>query len=124
MNEYSGRKRLLIVNDATSIGGASASLEHILCSIDAKEWGVTVYHRRRHVRELGQQPPDRRLELINPDPAWPRSYFGATSDANADRTVFRASPNRRAIAFTPMPSDMCNRRTSAQCSTLITSSLW
>jgi len=58
------------------------------------------------------------------DPAWPRTYFGATSDANPDRTVFRASPNRRAIAFTPIPSDMCNRRTSAHCSTLITSSLW
>lgn len=43
MNKCLGRKRLLIVNHATSIGGASVSLEHILRSIDGTEWEVTVY---------------------------------------------------------------------------------
>jgi len=57
------------------------------------------------------------------DPARSRSYFGGTSDANADRTVFRANPNRRPIVFTPNCSDRYNRRISAQCSTLITPSL-
>jgi hypothetical protein len=57
------------------------------------------------------------------DPDRTRSSFGRTSDANAARTVFRASPNRRAIAFTPNCSDRCSRRISAQCSTLITPSL-
>jgi hypothetical protein len=57
------------------------------------------------------------------DPARSRSYFGGASDANAARTVFRASPNRRAIVFTPSCSDRCSRRISAQCSTLITPSL-
>jgi hypothetical protein len=49
-----------------------------------------------------------------------RSYLGGRSDANAERTVFRAIPNRRAISLIDTPSARCNRRISAQSSTLIT----
>lgn len=52
-----------------------------------------------------------------------RTYRGGISAANAARTVFRAKPDRRAIALIPKPSDRCNRRTSAQSSNLITPTL-
>ena len=74
----------------------------------------------------GNSANNRRIAASNPstlDPARSRSYFGGACDANAARTVLRANPNRRPIAFTPMCSDMCNRRISAQCSTLITPTL-
>jgi len=57
------------------------------------------------------------------DPAGARTYRGGTSEANAARTVFRANPKRRAIVLIPNFSDLCNRRISAQSSTLITPSL-
>ena len=53
-----------------------------------------------------------------------RSYRGGSSAANAERTVFRATPNRREIALIAIPSDLCSRRISAQSSILITPSLW
>lgn len=53
-----------------------------------------------------------------------RSYRGGSSAANAVRTVFRATPNRRAIALIAMPSNLCSRRISAHSSILITPSLW
>src|SRR3954447_18025069 len=49
-----------------------------------------------------------------------RSYFGGRSDASAARTVFLEIPNRRATSLTETPSARCNRRISAQSSTLIT----
>ncbi len=52
-----------------------------------------------------------------------RTYRGGSSAANADRTVFRATPTRRAIALIGNSSDRCSRRISAQSSTLITPSL-
>src|SRR5690606_24023545 len=55
---------------------------------------------------------------IDPLPA--RRYFGGSSAANARLTVFFEMPNRRAIALIGMPSARCNRRISAQSSTLIT----
>src|SRR5665647_271606 len=58
------------------------------------------------------------------EPRGAREYFGGASAANAERTVFLANPNRRAIALTPTCSDRFNRRISAQSSTLITPSLW
>src|SRR5674476_267269 len=58
------------------------------------------------------------------EPCGAREYIGGVSAANADRTVFLANPNRRAIALTPTCSERCNRRISAQSSTLITPSLW
>ena len=58
------------------------------------------------------------------DPCGALEYFGGASAANADRTVFLANPNRRAIVLTPRCSDRFNRRISAQSSTLITPSLW
>src|SRR5665648_817976 len=57
------------------------------------------------------------------EPCGAREYIGGVSAANADRTVFLANPNRRAIALTPTCSERCNRRISAQSSTLITPSL-
>ena len=43
------------------------------------------------------------------------------ADANAARTVLRATPNRRAISLIGTPSARCSRRISAQFSTLNTS---
>ena len=40
------------------------------------------------------------------DPGDSRSYLGGTSEANADLTVFRATPNCRAIALIASPSDL------------------
>ena len=40
------------------------------------------------------------------DPGDSRSYLGGTSEANADLTVFRATPNWRAIALIANPSDL------------------
>ena len=57
------------------------------------------------------------------EPCGALEYLGGVSDASADRTVFRANPNRRAIALTAICSERCNRRISAQSSTLITPSL-
>ena len=54
------------------------------------------------------------------DPFAGRTYFGGPSAASARRTVFRPIPSFRAIARTGMPSARCNRRISAQSSTLIT----
>ncbi len=54
------------------------------------------------------------------DPAGARSYFGGPSEANAARTVLRDTPITRAIALIAIPSDRCNRRISAQSSTLST----
>jgi len=74
----------------------------------------------------GNSVSNLRIAGSNPstlDPVRSRTYFRGTSDANAARTVFLASPNLRAIALTAMPSDKCNRRTSARSSTLITPSL-
>src|SRR5689334_24647052 len=51
------------------------------------------------------------------DPAGLRSYRGGPSEANAARTVFRETPNFRAIALIGNPSARCNRRISAQSST-------
>jgi len=39
------RKRLLVLNHATTLGGASLSLEHILKSIDTSEFDISVYCR-------------------------------------------------------------------------------
>jgi hypothetical protein len=69
-----------------------------------------------NLRIAGSNPSTR-------EPCGAREYLGGTSAANADRTVFLANPNRRAIAFTPICSDRCNRRISAQSSTLITPTL-
>ncbi|KRF35504.1 hypothetical protein ASG96_18950 [Terrabacter sp. Soil810] len=49
-----------------------------------------------------------------------RSYRGGLSLANARRTAFREIRNRRAIALIGICSARCNRRISAQSSTLIT----
>jgi hypothetical protein len=54
------------------------------------------------------------------DPAGARSYFGGLAEANADATVFREIPNCLAIARPDNRSDRCNRRISAQSSTVIT----
>jgi len=54
------------------------------------------------------------------EPRTGRSYFGGRSDANAARTVFLATPNRREISLIGMFSDRCKRRISAQFSTVIT----
>lgn len=54
------------------------------------------------------------------DPRGCRSYFGGTSRRNAARTVFLEHPTRRAITLIGIPSLRCNRRISAQSSTLFT----
>ena len=54
------------------------------------------------------------------DPPGARTYLGGSSASNAARTVFLAMPNLRAIALIANFSDRCNRRISAQSSTLIT----
>ena len=56
------------------------------------------------------------------DPAGTRTYRGGSSEANAARTVFRATPSRREIALIAISSDRCNRRISAHSSTVITPS--
>jgi hypothetical protein len=48
------------------------------------------------------------------DPTARRSYLGGPSKANAERTVFRDTPNTRAITLIDNPSARCNRRISAQ----------
>jgi hypothetical protein len=70
--------------------------------------GNSVNNRRIAGSNSSTREPCRALE-----------YFGGVSAANPERTVFLANPNRRAIALTPMCSDRCNRRISAQSSTLI-----
>lgn len=52
------------------------------------------------------------------EPFRARSYLGGTSEASAFFTVFFEIPSRRAIARIFSPSARCNRRTSAQSSTL------
>lgn len=54
------------------------------------------------------------------DPFDGRSYLGGAPEANAARTVFLATPSRRAISLIATPSDRCKRRISAQFSTVIT----
>jgi hypothetical protein len=54
------------------------------------------------------------------DPTGRRTYLGGPSAANAARTVLREQPTTRAITLIGMPSDRCNRRISAQSSTLNT----
>ena len=54
------------------------------------------------------------------DPRHTRRYDGGRSDVNAARTVFRATPSRRAISLIGTPSARCKRRISAQSSTFST----
>lgn len=54
------------------------------------------------------------------DPRGARRHAGGSSDTNAARTVFLATPSLRTIALIGMPSALCNRRISAQSSTEIT----
>src|SRR6185437_14622412 len=54
------------------------------------------------------------------DPAGLRSYFGGASEANAARTVLREHPTTRATSEIDICSARCNRRISAQSSTLNT----
>jgi hypothetical protein len=54
------------------------------------------------------------------DPTGARRYFGGPSLARADLTVFLEIPSTRAISEIDNPSDRCNRRISAQSSTLNT----
>ena len=54
------------------------------------------------------------------EPTSVRSYFGGPSDASADRTVFLEIPSTRAICEIDILSARCNRRISAQSSTLST----
>src|SRR5581483_1915418 len=49
-----------------------------------------------------------------------RRYVGGRSEDNAVRTVFRATPSRRAISLIGTPSARCKRRISAQSSTFST----
>src|SRR4029077_14449835 len=51
------------------------------------------------------------------DPTGLRTYFGGSSQANADRTVFRETFNVLAINLIGNPSARCNLRISAQSST-------
>ena len=67
----------------------------------------------------GNSVNNRRIPGSNPSTREPCSaleYLGGVSAANAERTVFLANPNRRAIALTPRCSDRFNRRISAQSS--------
>jgi hypothetical protein len=54
------------------------------------------------------------------DPTGARRYFGGPSLARAALTVFLEIPSTRAISEIDNPSDRCNRRISAQSSTLNT----
>jgi hypothetical protein len=54
------------------------------------------------------------------DPRGRRTSRGGPGDFNADRTVFRANPRRRAISLIGTPSARYRRRISAQSSILIT----
>lgn len=54
------------------------------------------------------------------EPFGARSYSGGLSLVTARRMVVLEIPSFRAIARIGMPSDRCNRRISAQSSTLIT----
>ena len=59
----------------------------------------------------------------NPSTTRPRGarwYFGGRSESNAARTVFRATPIRRAISLMGTPSALYRRRISAQSSTFST----
>jgi hypothetical protein len=49
-----------------------------------------------------------------------RTYLGASSEANADLTVFLETPITRATCEIDNPSDRRNRRISAQSSTFST----
>jgi hypothetical protein len=72
---------------------------------------------------LGVPSNNRRISGSKPsiaDPTAARSYFGGPGEANADTTVFREIPNCLAIARPDNRSDRCNRRISAQSSTVIT----
>src|SRR4029077_10522778 len=51
------------------------------------------------------------------DPTGLRTYFGGSSQANADRTVFRETFHVLAINLIGNPSARCNLRISAQSST-------
>ena len=70
----------------------------------------------------GVSANNRRMAGSNASTAEPRSsrtYFGASSERNAVRTVLRATPSRRAMAFAPIASALCNLLISAHSSTLI-----
>jgi hypothetical protein len=54
------------------------------------------------------------------DPLGGREYAGGLSLANARRTAFREISSFLEIALIAIPSDRCNRRISAQSSTVIT----
>jgi hypothetical protein len=54
------------------------------------------------------------------DPCGARTYFGGPSEANAAFTVFFEHPITRATALIGIRSARCNRRISAQSSTLST----
>ena len=80
-------------------------------------------HRRRHRRTRLQQLPDPRLDLVHDRPRRrPLDTSAARRDANAARTVFLEHPITRAITLIGIPSARCNRRISAQSSTLNTPS--
>ena len=77
-------------------------------------------HRRRHLRELGQQRPHPLLERRERRRlAGARSYFGGSVDATALATVLREIPNRSAIRVFGTPS-AANLRINAQSSKVIT----
>src|SRR6476661_3193097 len=59
------------------------------------------------------------MELI-PDSCGARTYAGGPSALTAFATVFLEIPNRAAIDLIDSPSARCNRRISAQSSTVIT----
>ncbi len=72
---------------------------------------------------VGTSANNSRILGSNPstaDPCGDRTYLGGPSDPIADLTVFLEIPNRRAIALIAIPSARCNRRISAQSSTLNT----
>jgi hypothetical protein len=72
---------------------------------------------------LGVPSSNRRISDSKPstaDPTSARSYFGGPDEANAAATVFLEIPNCLAIARPDNRSDRCNRRISAQSSTVIT----
>ena len=67
-----------------------------------------------------KSPRTRGSTASTSEPLEARRYFGGSSETNAARTVFLATPRRRAISLIATPSALYNRRISAQSSTEIT----
>jgi hypothetical protein len=75
-------------------------------------------HRPWHPRIFREQRSDLWLEWIYAEPRAARSHIGGRSQSDAARSVFLATLSRLAISLMGTPLARCNRRISAELSTL------